>query len=627
MIHLISKTVKGLISLLFIICSLLFSAALNVACSDFFDQESDNVIYSSEEHLNNWPDSVYSVMGILNKMQVIADRTILLGEVRADLVSLTSNASADLRELANFTVDDDNIYNQPRDYYAIINNCNYYIEHADTALKSNRNEYIFMKEYAAVKAFRAWTYLQLALNYGKVPFITKPILTKEESEREYPSYELAQICQYFIDDLAIIPSRYDTEIPGYGTNVRGNDSRFFFFPLNILRGELYLWLGSTMGKEAGKPYFEKAALAYYKYIIERNKNSYYATGIEEKVMWPAGTTSWIKPDDTYYSQFMIESNSAQTELITLIPGDSIRAEGYYSELRNLFNSRTENNYQVSIVPSIGLQELSESQVNCVLTNNASNVTYAPNNLTNHKTGDLRLYSVWSEGWLNDDILGRIQLQNIYKYSTRNVRIYRRTMVYMRLAEALNLAGQSLLAFKILETGVNDDVIRDEVFPMLSPEDSTWVADNKISFPETQYKILLPEMLIQGGQANTMGIHTRGSGFTPMNEYYKLSYQNVYPYNFNEQDSTWVFNPELYAEIKAIQQQEVDSLLLNESALEFSFEGTRFYDLMRFAMRSDNPGQALTKWVNQRNGRESSAGIDLTNTRKWYLRWGNGKVGY
>ena len=146
------------------------------ACSDFLDQESDQVIYADKDHLNNATDTLWSMAGIMNKMQVIADRTILLGEMRGDLVDITNNASADLRDVAFFNIGDDNVYNSPRDYYAVINNCNYFIANADTALRNNRNEYVFMKEYAAVKAFRAWTYLQMVLNYGSVPFVTEPIM-------------------------------------------------------------------------------------------------------------------------------------------------------------------------------------------------------------------------------------------------------------------------------------------------------------------------------------------------------------------------------------------------------------------------------------------------------------------
>ena len=130
-----------------------------VSCGDMIYDESDQVTYADKEHLTSDADTLWSVAGIINKMQVIADRTILLGEMRGDLVDITSNSSADLRELAFFNISRGNRYNVVRDYYAIINNCNYYIAKADTALRNNRNERVFMKEYAAVKAFRPRTTL------------------------------------------------------------------------------------------------------------------------------------------------------------------------------------------------------------------------------------------------------------------------------------------------------------------------------------------------------------------------------------------------------------------------------------------------------------------------------------
>ena len=93
------------------------------------------------------------------------------------------------------------------------------------------------------------------------------------------------------------------------------------------------------------------------------------------------------------------------------------------------------------------------------------------------------------------------------------------------------------------------------------------------------------------------------------------------------DSTFLFNEAAYQAIKARQQEQVDSLILNEEALELCFEGYRYYDLMRFAMRADNPGKFLSEAVNRRGGKDTNAGIDLTNRQNWYLRWGNGKIGY
>lgn len=188
--------------------------AVFASCEDFFTQETDHVIYADDARLDRASDTIYSVLGIINKMQRLSDRTVLLGEMRGDLVDVTSATSADLRDVAMFNVGDGNIYNSPRDYYAVINNCNFFLARADTLLKNNQNEHIFRKEVAAVKACRAWTYMQLALVYGTVPFVTEPIMTKDDAERGYERKDLRQICEYMLDDLAPCVG---VEMPNYGS--------------------------------------------------------------------------------------------------------------------------------------------------------------------------------------------------------------------------------------------------------------------------------------------------------------------------------------------------------------------------------------------------------------------------
>ena len=72
-------------------------AATFTGCEDFFEQDSNQLVYAEGGHLNQPTDTVYSMMGILQKMQAIADRTVLLGELRGDLVDLGVNTPADLR--------------------------------------------------------------------------------------------------------------------------------------------------------------------------------------------------------------------------------------------------------------------------------------------------------------------------------------------------------------------------------------------------------------------------------------------------------------------------------------------------------------------------------------------------
>ena len=327
-----------------LICAVCVLCGL-ASCSDFLDQESDQVIYADKDHLNNATDTLWSVAGIMNKLQVIADRTILLGEMRGDLSDITEYTPADLREVAFFNIGDDNVYNSPRDYYAVINNCNYYLAKCDTALRNNRNEIVFEREYAAVKAFRAWTYLQLAINYGSVPFVTEPILSKAESEMDYPKYGIQEICQYFINDIAPYA---DVETPNYG-DIRNTNSKFFYFPIYVLLGDLNLWVGN----------YKEAALNYYKYISTRNgTNSSYPFGTNS-IRWMRDDTHWMSWSDGWtLNTFNSERMGTNSELITMIPGDSIPSEGNYSELRNLFNCNVNNEYKASIVPSQSIIDLS-----------------------------------------------------------------------------------------------------------------------------------------------------------------------------------------------------------------------------------------------------------------------------
>ena len=145
------------------------------------ESDSELVSFVEDNHLDTPNDTVYSLMGIVGKMQVIADRTILLGELRGDLTSLTERATLDLQRIANFEADASNPYNNARDYYALIQNCNYFLANADMEL-TKRGYIVFEREYAVIKTYRAWAYLQLAINYGSVPFFTEPILKEKDAD-------------------------------------------------------------------------------------------------------------------------------------------------------------------------------------------------------------------------------------------------------------------------------------------------------------------------------------------------------------------------------------------------------------------------------------------------------------
>ena len=598
--HISKRRVSFYITLL----TLLFT--LN-SCSDFFEQDSTYIVNADKDHLNNATDTIYSLTGILNKVQAIADRTILLGEVRGDLVTVNENTSADLRAVANFTIDDNNQYNNPLDYYAIINNCNYFISKADIELRNSRSQFIFKKEYAEVKAIRAWTYLQLVTTYGRVPFVTEPIMTKEESERTYPMYDIKQVCDYFLNEDDLL-SLVDEELPNYD-KIKGIPSKNFMFPVRLVIADLYLW----------SEQYSNAAKFYVDFLNNRNgKNTIYPTTIDAAEWYSPehwSLTNVVVSDDPWlensFNTDIEQSTGVNNELITMIPMDSIPSEGHYSQLRNIFNTNSQNNYKASLEPSKKIIDLSAAQVYCY--NDKGDITYVPKNLENYKSGDLRLSHTldnrgyWTVGGQ------KLPYQFIKKYDTKHIHIYRRTLVYLRLAEALNRAGYPRYAFQILSSGVNTEVLQDSVIPHYRA-DSLKIMEN-FNFPGTRLSNYSSAYIAisnprSTAAPNTIGIHSRGCGFTPANEYYQMPY-----------------NPEITDSLQQIawQQDQVEEMIIDEEALEFAFEGYRYYDLLRVALRRNDPSWLAQK-IRGRNGTApSGVSADLTDKNNWFLHW-KGRIG-
>ena len=103
--------------------------AFTTSCEDMFTAENKLVQTDLAPR-----DTVYQIMGIVQNMQKIADRTVILGEIRADLVDINSQTPIDLQAVANNEVTIDNAYNNPTDYYAVINSCNTYLAYVGRAV-------------------------------------------------------------------------------------------------------------------------------------------------------------------------------------------------------------------------------------------------------------------------------------------------------------------------------------------------------------------------------------------------------------------------------------------------------------------------------------------------------------
>ena len=548
-----------------------------VACSDMLDTDSELVEFQEDNQLNSPTDSVYSVMGIIYKLQTLADRTVLLGEVRADLVAPTDYANADLKALASFEATDaKNRYNQISDYYAVVNNCNYYLATVDTTLRK-RGQRVFEAEYAAVKAFRAWTYLQMAMVYGQVPLVTEPLLTEREAEEamQRQPQDIVSICNYFIDDLR---PYVDTKLPQYGT-IGNQSSEKFFIPVRALLGDLCLWAGR----------YQEAATFYHDFLTLPDNP--ITTGIT-RAQWNNQTNDFR----TVYRAFANALGSGlRQECLTYVPMESSEYEGVYSQLANTFNSTLTNNYYAQLAPSASLIRLSASQNYCMLyraNDSRTDTLYAPKThlLEPYQEGDLRLYDSYRRSVVNQDQNSKYSAdrQTVMKLNEEGVTLYRRNVVYLRFAEALNRAGYPQSAFAVLKHGLYDKVIQERI-------DST---------ERAQAGRLLAFDVNVFTEQNTQGVHARGCGDVDADSLYALPMPQAALAS--------------RADTVAWQQPLVEDLIVDELALETAFEGLRFYDLMRVALRRGD-ADYLAARVSRRNGSQDmtlySKLIDKTN---WYL---------
>ena len=533
------------------------------SCSE---TDSDFVAFVEDDQLNSPNDTVYSLMGIVNKLQAVADRTILLGELRGDLTALTDHALLDLQDVANFTVAPGNAYNNARDYYGIIQNCNYFLAHADTAL-TKRGVKVFEKEYAVVKAYRAWTYLQLAINYGSVPFFTEPILAEKDADpAKYVHYDVKQIANYFIDDLAPC---VDVDFPDYGS-VGGVNSRRFYIPVRVLLGDLCLWAER----------YGEAARYYHDYLTRQG--NVHPTG-KAAVRWMSYEFDTM--EDNYAAQF-----SSSEEVLTILPMETEEYDGIVSRLRDVFTSTADNNYYYQATHSVAYDELSRQQRYVLVYNDP--VSQLPDTVSppeamvyqnESQRGDLRQQSIYTlRSQASASTAQSSVRQMCYKYPSTHVNLYRLQHVYLRYAEALNRAGYPESAFAVLKYGLN----KYNIERYISERERT-AAGDLLAFSE--YTFL---------RENTMGIHSRGAGNA-------------------EADVTYMI-PELASHADSILY--VEDKICDEMALETAAEGLRYYDLMRLSLHRNDPTYLAGK-VARRNG---AANYDaalfslLSDQKNWYL---------
>ena len=513
--------------------SIIFSALLLAMLGAATTSCEDMLEVDDELHTTNLApqDTVYQMFGIINRIQSLVDRTVVLGELRADLMDVDPDvAKTSLQEVMNNNITTDNEYNKAADYYAVINACNIYLAYVDSTYMSH-NRLFFEKEIQAAKVFRAWTYLELAKIYGTVPFILDPVLSSATADDILASTtnraDMNTICTYFIEDLKPYASK-TIDSPNYAT-VGGYPSTSFFIPSRLMLAELYLWRGSFNRNDAD---YLEACRYYHDYFCYTGKE--ITTG--------TARTSWT--NQMLSSRSDSYSTSFDGDAITIIPLDTCAYDGTWSDLYAIFNSQYENSYYVPVYPSERIREISREQVYCYYSNvnGRRDTIYSTQKEEwedSLEKGDLRLSVVYDRSYVSNmytDIYA-LERQHIMKFATstgnsgpdtklRRFNLFRRNIVWLHFAEALCRAGFPMTAFTILKYGLDYRTIQlyvpseeltrlRQVSTFFNGNLAAW--DDMAFISEQSYNAYENNV----SRVNMVGIHSRGSGDSRYNEFYDV----------------------------------------------------------------------------------------------------------
>lgn len=459
------------------------------SCSDMLDATSDRYVYEAAN------DTLYNYWGIISSLQKLGERYVILGECRGDLFGEGPNVKDSIKGIMHFGLgsyqgtdkDKENVFLNVSDYYAVINGCNCYLASADTMRITDAQRSYFLREYAQVEVIRAWTYLQLVANYGKVPYYTQALDTQEKfenlnmsnyidadniAEKLAPSLKHA----YAVQQNTLNDGGY----PQYGTYGSSStiNSQKTMFQADLVLGDIYL-LNNR---------YAEAAQQYYNYLSDINYGGVLPTNYTCTAYKPIDQQSYIANRSQGCPWTETGAWSASEESITCIFSVKNKEYGHVStglnEVLGFYPIQTNDQKEpFTLDPQIKRLQIIPSTAYMTLAGNQKYEVYDKSLYSTGTTVDEMKPSVY-EGvgdareawtstlqWKEDLEFGNnrwifkqnpsskgsknhsgLQLAN-YSISMVYPMIYRKSQVWLRFAEAINRAGYPGYAFAVLKNGL------------------------------------------------------------------------------------------------------------------------------------------------------------------------------
>ncbi len=562
-------------SVLLLVSLLLFSG-----CSDLLDVKSEEVLDAEDMYQNKY-DAEVALRGIYGEFMELAEQIVVLNELRADLMEVTDNANQDLRDLNEHNVSAGNEYADPLPMYKVINNCNDALSNFDRMLEEKTLlDDDYARLYSEVGSIRSYVYLQLAMHFGpEIPYVTEPIDDYKDvaDSSKFTSLRLEQVIEKLVEFMEGLPTLEQFE------DETQDVSDIIFVNKRFLMGDLYLWNGDYL----------KAASVYKELMTSFEPNNYD----RYKITWSDVLThddlnvgyvryrgddvlSLITDSDKGWRSIFTRTSGTifEDEWIWVIPYES--TYDVVNPFIDLFANEGEGDYLVK--PSeLVIEDYwgTQTQLNQIPWDARSDLSWREIN------GE-KVITKFIENYDASDPYNRAGFWYINRAALLN----------LRFAEAANRDNQSRIAYALLNNGISTE------YDSIGATDITYLQRTNLAWPydfdgRMDGTGQIP-VGVRGPWHRNVGVRGRA---------------NLEPCVI---DSMMVI--EQGDSILILEEQ-----LIQESALELAFEGHRWGDLVRIAIRNDDPAFLANKVANklakEGNGNAEEVRTKLMSRDNWFLK--------
>jgi hypothetical protein len=578
-----------------IVAALVFCST---SCKKLLDVTPQSALDSTQVY-QNVNDADAAVMGLYGKFLALAKPYVLMNELRADLMTTTANSDKYLQQLNTNSVTIDNPYIDPRPFYEVILNCNDILYNFNIMVKAKKiTQDQFNQRFSDVTALRSWIYLQLAIQFGKIPYVTKQLVKLGDlnDATNFPMMTIDQLLPVLLQTVQSLPYLTDYTLSPNSTlasSISGYNTLKMFINKTCLLGDLYLWNGQYT-----------AAASTYRTLME------------------FGTNNFSNASASYYNYYKVPNVGNSSTSLTVHYGPNGGAATLTNNLNQLADNNTDG-WRSMFSRSMQDADFNQEWLWAIPFDPSVQPRSPLIDMFSNVNGGSYLLqpSQLAIGNWNSQVQS-----NNFPFDARGLFSWRM------------IAGQPVI-MKYLYNYIDASTFQPITLVANAGQDqSKWflyrAADLHLHFAEAanrDNRHKLAYALVNQGILTTFSDATSATNNTNTQRTFDTP-----PYDFDARNGTPVIHMNWYrnagirgraflkAQILPVGDSTttVEDQILSEGALELAFEGNRWADLVRVALRRNDPSviadRVYQKLLQEGNSQAATVRAKLMDKNNWFL---------